>query len=45
MIDAGMDIPHGEEVLPSDERINGSHINDDVSAAVESTKKKIEGAY
>lgn len=45
MIDAGMDIPHGEEVLPSDERINGSHINDDLSAAVESTKKKIEGAY
>ena len=45
MIDAGMDIPHGEEVLPSDERINGSHISDDVSAAVDSTKKNIEGAY
>ena len=27
-IDAGLDIPHGEEIFPSDERINGKHIAD-----------------
>jgi hypothetical protein len=26
MIDAGLDIPHGEEIFPSEERIKGSHI-------------------
>tara|TARA_B100000900_G_scaffold416032_1_gene448623 strand:+ start:12335 stop:12844 length:510 start_codon:yes stop_codon:yes gene_type:complete len=45
MIDAGMDIPHSEEILPSEDRITGSHISDEISAAFESTKKKIEGAY
>ncbi len=45
MVDAGLEIPHGENVLPDEDRINGSHISDDVAAAVESTKTKIEGAY
>jgi large subunit ribosomal protein L18 len=45
MVDAGMDIPHSDEVLPEENRINGEHISDKVSAAVESTKTKIEGAY
>jgi large subunit ribosomal protein L18 len=45
MVDAGLDIPHGENVLPDEERINGAHINGDIAAAVESTKTKIEGAY
>ena len=45
MVDAGMDIPHSDSVLPEDNRINGEHISDKVSAAVESTKTKIEGAY
>ncbi|RLI11829.1 50S ribosomal protein L18 [Candidatus Bathyarchaeota archaeon] len=27
-IDAGIEIPHGEEILPSDERIEGQHISD-----------------
>ena len=25
-VDAGLDIPYGEEILPSDERIKGAHI-------------------
>jgi large subunit ribosomal protein L18 len=25
-VDAGLDIPHGEEILPSDDRIKGAHI-------------------
>ena len=45
MVDAGLDIPHGDDVLPDDERINGAHISGDVAAAVESAKTKIEGAY
>ena len=45
MVDAGLEIPHGENVLPDENRINGSHISDDVAAAVETTKTNIEGAY
>ena len=45
MIDAGMDIPHSDEILPEDDRLNGAHISDKIGAAVESTKNKIEGAY
>ena len=45
MIDAGMEIPHSEVVLPEDDRINGEHISDKIGSAVEATKTKIEGAY
>ena len=45
MIDAGMDIPHSEEVLPDEERLNGEHISDKVGAAIDKTKSKIEEAY
>ena len=45
MIDAGMEIPHSEVVLPEDDRINGEHISDKIGPAVEATKNKIEGAY
>lgn len=45
MLDAGMDIPYGESAIPSDERINGAHISDDVSSSIEKTRKKIEGAF
>ena len=44
MIDAGLELPHGESVLPSDDRINGVHINDDIAKSVATTKKAIEGA-
>ena len=45
MVDAGLDIPHGDQVLPDDDRVNGAHIGDNVAGAVESTKKTIEEAY
>ena len=45
MIDAGLEIPHGESVLPSEERLSGAHINDSYSASIEATKSKIEEAY
>jgi len=37
-------MPHGEDALPEDDRINGSHIDESIANAVESTKKAIEGA-
>lgn len=45
MVDAGLDIPHSDGILPDEDRANGAHINGDIAAAVESTKTNIEGAY
>jgi len=45
MIDAGLEIPHGDDVFPEDDRINGAHIDAAVAKAVEATKKSIEGAF
>ncbi|RJU98869.1 MAG: 50S ribosomal protein L18 [Candidatus Poseidoniales archaeon] len=45
MVDAGLEIPHGEHVLPDEDRVNGAHIGDHIAGAVESTKKSIEEAY
>ncbi|MCL2149277.1 MAG: 50S ribosomal protein L18 [Methanomassiliicoccaceae archaeon] len=42
MTDAGLEVPHSEEVLPTDDRINGRHIGDGVEAAVSGVKKKME---
>ena len=45
MVDAGLEIPHGENVLPDEGRLAGAHISDAIAAAVESTKNAIEEAY
>tara|TARA_B100000459_G_scaffold135934_1_gene92280 strand:+ start:328 stop:684 length:357 start_codon:yes stop_codon:yes gene_type:complete len=45
MVEAGLNVPHSEEILPSDDRINGEHIGDGVASAIETTKASIEGAY
>lgn len=42
MSDAGLEIPHSEDVVPSEDRLNGKHINDKIEAAVSSVKKKME---
>ena len=44
MLDAGLDVPHGEGVLPSEDRVNGTHIDDSLAAAVEAAKNSIEEA-
>ena len=44
MVDAGMDIPFSESILPSDERINGEHI-EGFAVKVESLKAKIEEEF
>lgn len=45
MVDAGLEVPHGEHVLPDASRLEGAHISDELSAAVAATKKAIEEAY
>ena len=42
MMDAGLEIPCGEGVIPSEDRIKGKHINDKIEAALSSVKKKME---
>jgi len=42
LLDAGLQIPCGEEILPSDERIRGEHISEDVVKAFEKVKSKME---
>ena len=44
MVDSGLDIPHNEKILPSEERIRGEHINDSIKNQFESVKTKLEGA-
>ena len=45
MIDGGLKIPHGEDILPSEDRVNGAHISDSLLKIVDKTKKTIEGAF
>tara|TARA_Y100000589_G_C27072839_1_gene596203 strand:- start:17 stop:385 length:369 start_codon:yes stop_codon:yes gene_type:complete len=45
MVEAGLNVPHSEEILPSDDRISGAHIDESVANAIETTKSSIEGAY
>ena len=45
MVEAGLNVPHSEEILPSDDRISGAHIDESVASAIETTKSSIEGAY
>ncbi|OPY29886.1 MAG: 50S ribosomal protein L18P [Methanomassiliicoccales archaeon PtaU1.Bin030] len=42
MLDAGIIIPHGEEVLPVQERINGAHIDESLSKMIEEVKSRME---
>ena len=45
MVDAGLEIPHGDSVLPEEDRLNGAHIDDSYASTVEATKNKIEEAF
>jgi large subunit ribosomal protein L18 len=44
IIDAGVEVPHGDGVLPSDDRLAGKHMREGTAAMFESTKSKIGGA-
>lgn len=43
MHDGGLNIPLSEAVFPKEDRINGSHISDEVKSHFEEIKKKIQG--
>jgi len=42
MTDAGLEVPHSEDVLPEEDRLKGKHIDDAIEAAVDSMKQKME---
>ncbi len=44
LVDAGMEIPHSEEVFPQEERIKGKHISDELPEHFEEVKSKIESS-
>ncbi|MCD6557795.1 MAG: 50S ribosomal protein L18 [Candidatus Aenigmarchaeota archaeon] len=43
--DAGLDINVDSNMLPSDERIKGKHISDDIENEFQEVKKKIQESY
>ncbi|MFY9716317.1 MAG: 50S ribosomal protein L18 [Thermoplasmata archaeon] len=43
LLDAGIDIPHGEEGFPSQERLNGAHLPTPLPQPVEAYKLKLSG--
>ena len=43
LLDAGVEIPHGDDMLPADDRVAGKHLREGTAAAFEDVKKKIGG--
>ncbi|MBN2202585.1 MAG: 50S ribosomal protein L18 [Candidatus Aenigmarchaeota archaeon] len=43
VVDAGIIVPHSEEILPKDDRISGKHISEETVKKFEEVKKKIVG--
>jgi large subunit ribosomal protein L18 len=43
MVDAGLDIPYSEDVVPSEERIRGEHIGDEMKTQFDTVKAQIQG--
>lgn len=41
VLDAGVSVPVREEVLPSEERVLGAHIDEKLSKTIEAVKKKV----
>lgn len=44
LVDAGVDVPHGEDMVPSDDRLVGKHMKEGTDALFEQVKSKIGGA-
>jgi len=44
LLDAGVQVPHGKEVLPSKDRVRGTHISEAVAKAFDDVKKKLEAS-
>lgn len=44
LVDAGVTIPHKDEMMPSEDRIKGRHLQDGAEAQFDEVKSKIGGA-
>jgi large subunit ribosomal protein L18 len=42
LIDGGLDVPANEKVFPSEERLNGEHLKDDVKAMIAKVKEGLK---
>lgn len=42
ILDAGIEIPHSEEILPPEERIKGKHMDEKIEADFDEVMKKME---
>ena len=42
MVAAGLEVPHGDSVLPTEERLKGRHIGDDVASETDRTVNAID---
>lgn len=43
VVEAGVQVPHGEGVLPAEERLRGEHCKEGAQAVFEQVKSRIEG--
>ncbi len=43
-VDAGLNIPHSEDILPDEKRVRGEHISKEITQIFDETKNKIKGA-
>jgi len=41
VVDSGVNVPHSKDILPSEERINGKHISEEITKQFEGVKRKI----
>jgi large subunit ribosomal protein L18 len=44
VLDAGIEVPHSDEMIPGQERITGKHMREGTAAMFETAKSKIGGA-
>ena len=42
VVDAGLEVPHDSEIFPSEDRIAGKHISEDVAKQFEEMKTKVQ---
>ena len=42
LLDAGLEIPYGEEILPSEDRLKGKHIKAEMEKMIEEVKNRME---
>lgn len=45
VVDAGVEIPYGEDIIPSEDRLHGKHIADEMAEKIDKVKEKIEADY